>query len=406
MWYNFYKIQDTILDEIKSKRKSLNNFSNLGRILKFLTIENLIDENLVSQVYFHTDHPPCFLDEASILNIEKKVKTIFGEDLELPKITKRDVDYKSNNFLKFNIKSEEEYKQIFELFIDNSNFGIQYKIEKQEKRNIAEKNQKKHLESVRKIQTKKRESFNNKSNLSVDFSKSRVACIDLEFFIHKGNVNKRRTHEITEIGIAYVSPHNKKNEHFLIKENYEKKINNEKQGLFNFGSTTILTEEGAKKYLDVFLKNVDYVLFHEGREDLLALKQIGVDVSKNYPNVQIIDTQLMYKRFFGENKVNNVIGGEPLNILLDNFGIEYKKSYLHNGGNDAEYTLQLLFSMQETYEKRLNITPKDKDVELEEAFKVIEKYAKEKNVSIIEFVRDHYSNGVVKKNDLMKKIKP
>jgi hypothetical protein len=394
MWYNFYKIQDVILNEIKSKRKSLDDFSNLGKILKFLTIENLIEEKLINQVYFETNHPPCFLNESTVLNIESAIKENFNENLSISKLTRKEVDHNSDKFVKFNVKSKEEYKQIFELFIENSNFGISYKSEKEEKKNIAEKNQKKHLDSVQKIKIKKREAFNNKSDLNVDFSKTRVACIDLEFFIHKGNINKRRTHEITEIGIAYVSPHQKRNEHFLIKENYEKKKNREKQGLFNFGNTTILTEEGAKKYLDVFLKNVDYILFHEGREDLLALKQIGIDVEKNYPNIQIIDTQLMYKRFFGENRVNNIIGGEPLNVLLDNFGVEYKSSYLHNGGNDAEYTLQLLFSMQKTFESRKNVNVKSKDenMEFQNALNVIEKYARENNVSVIDLIKKHYSN--------------
>lgn len=400
MWHNFYKIQDEILKEIKSKNLSLKNFSNLGKILKFLTIENLIKENIVDKVFFHNDHPPCFLENNTVKLIEKKIEDNFSESIPLSKITKKEITNENNNFIQFKVKNEEEYKNVFNVFIENSNFGKKYKAEKEEKRSIAEKNQKAHLESVNNIQIKKRKEFDLKSNLNVDFSHLRIACIDLEFFISKGNINKKREHEITELGIAYVSEHTKRNEHFLIREHYEKKRNREKQEMFNFGKTNILTEVQAKKYLDVFLKNIDILLFHENREDLLALKGIGVDIKKDYPNIQIIDTQLMYKRYFGEKKVGNIIGGESLDVLLDNFGVKYKKSILHNAGNDAEYTLQLLFAMKNKFENKFEPKVTDK---IENAFKIIEEYAKEKGVSVLELINERY-NKQEKKLSVKNKI--
>lgn len=97
------------------------------------------------------------------------------------------------------------------------------------------------------------------------------------------------------------------------------------------------------------MKGADYVLFHEMREDYDIMKRLGYDF-ENKKDIQIIDTQLCYKRYFRPK--NSLPNGEKLENLLDSFKIQAK--HLHNGGNDAKYTLMLLLKMSAIHKMMLD----------------------------------------------------
>lgn len=79
------------------------------------------------------------------------------------------------------------------------------------------------------------------------------------------------------------------------------------------------------------------VVGHDVKQDISLLFGIDVDIYEMPGLFDIIDNQRLQQ--------HNVKSKDPqgLGNVLDSLGIEYW--YLHNGGNDAVYTLQSMLSM-------------------------------------------------------------
>lgn len=93
------------------------------------------------------------------------------------------------------------------------------------------------------------------------------------------------------------------------------------------------------------------IVGHNVKGDLKWLRAIHVKLppvvnesSKEY-GIQTLDTSLMYQMFYGNN-------GCSLGKALRLHGIPH--SYLHNAGNDAHYTLQLLLNMCDIDKRRFS----------------------------------------------------
>lgn len=388
MLYNFYKIQDQILRESKRNKISVTK-GNFGSFLKSLSLENLIEKNIVDEVYFHPEHHPSLVSKETIDKISSYVNEQYGVNLNLADFVESlDRDNDPNSVNK-KIKGTEDYKRLFKLFIENTPYGKEFLSEKEKK---AENGRVKKIENERlhgKIRQERVRKENEKHHIAIDFAGKKIVCIDLEFMIKKNKNHgqlhlkqEQRSYDVTEVGISYAHDDQRMNKHFLIKEHYQKKANQTLQQKFEFGETIVISQNKSVEFLDRMLKEVDIVVFHESREDIKALKMMGLNL-KDYPNITILDTQNIYKKMF------NVFGkdeGLPLNKLLDIFDVDYKKNILHNGGNDAEYTLQLLFKIKQQNDEKTALLRGDKN-SVDTAIKLLQKEAEKEGISLTDFVK-------------------
>lgn len=94
-------------------------------------------------------------------------------------------------------------------------------------------------------------------------------------------------------------------------------------------------EEAAAK-LRKHLEDVDFLVTHSGAHDTEFLKSCGVSVSRKL----MFDTQVLALALIPKgHKMYS------LKNLLDDLEIPFDKDVLHNGGNDAFYTLKVFLSL-------------------------------------------------------------
>lgn len=349
MLYNFSNVQVKILQYLKQSSVKLDK-TEINKILSYLSVQSLIKNGHIDHIYFETSMKPFLLDKKQVEEITENLDRDCHILLPLEKLTSSDYIFDSLNVSKFNVKTIEDYDLVLDLFLENSKYGEIIKKEKAKK----EKRKEETIKTLKIEKNKKNAIFDKISSLERNFEDKKILSVDLEFFLNK----KEKTHRISEIGISYKSPNNSKNVHFLIEEYYRLKVNNKGQNKFEFGNTEILTINNAKKYLMTALEHVDFILFHEAREDLAALKEIGLDIKKNFPNVTVIDTQESYKRYFAATMSSgdeSYAKGKSLSVLTDLFKVAGSENSFHNAGNDAEYTLRLLFAMKSELERRRSL---------------------------------------------------
>ncbi len=79
------------------------------------------------------------------------------------------------------------------------------------------------------------------------------------------------------------------------------------------------------------------IVGHDVHNDMGHLSRIGVDVSAAGNFLKTVDTQDLHQHWSGASDARS------LRFMLDDIGIQHKN--LHNGGNDAAYTLQAMVAM-------------------------------------------------------------
>lgn len=317
-------------------------------MIKFFNLKHIADNLDIDKVYTNENLAPLYLDKSSISKICLLASAKFGVDFNYKEFYEGKgslptIDESLDGTKAYSIKSFSDVEKIIQEHKQTSQYGIeetareeqQAKAKKAKVDALEEK-----LEEGRQI---KRAEFDKATNLNRDFVTSKVVSIDFEFKI-KGN-----DHIVTEFGLAISQKDGSiKNEHYLIEENYMSKFNRNLQDKFEFGKTEIVSVKDIMPIISKHVKEADYVLFHEQREDYDILKKLGWDIEKNQDK-PVIDTQLCYKRYFREP--GSPPDGEKLINLLKAFKVDSK--HLHNSGNDAHYTLKLLQKMSEIH-KYLN----------------------------------------------------
>lgn len=73
------------------------------------------------------------------------------------------------------------------------------------------------------------------------------------------------------------------------------------------------------------------------RQDINAMRQLGVDLCKTPNLIDLIDVKRVHQYFHRRQD------GRSLAFVLDSLDVQ--NIYLHNAGNDAVYTLQALIAM-------------------------------------------------------------
>lgn len=154
-----------------------------------------------------------------------------------------------------------------------------------------------------------------------DLNEKRIVSIDFEFS------NKKDL--ITEMGMTIKQGDNMISKHYLIESAYQIKSDGALQRRFRQGQTEIISLDAMTDIIKKQVALADYALFHDHSEDMRLFNIHGIWVNE-YPKLNILDTQI----FHGKQR--------PLKELLETYGVEYKKTEMHNSGNDAYYTMKLL----------------------------------------------------------------
>jgi len=310
-----------------------------AEIMDFFHMKNIFDNLDVDKVYMNDKHPPMFIDSESLskicllasakFSLPFKYKEFYESNKAMIVIPKGLEDTKI-----YNVKKFEDVIVALDEHSKTSTYGIQEQ-KKDEEKNAKKKVKVEKLEKVLEANRQvKREAFNRATNLNRDLVSPSIVSIDFEFKILKNG------YEITELGIAKNKDGVITTEHYLVEEFYQNKRNRALQERFEFGDTKKVSVNELKSIIENSLKDTKYVLFHEQREDFEILKTLGIDI-EHTKNFDVLDTQLAYKRYFREQGSNP--DGAKLKDLLVAFKVKHDN--LHNAGNDAHYTLQLLQKM-------------------------------------------------------------
>ena len=136
--------------------------------------------------------------------------------------------------------------------------------------------------------------------------------------------------------------------HFIIEENieYENKdhVPNNRDG-FRFGTSKTVTLKNALEMFREDIVECRFLLGHSIKHDHDYLKNIGVDLTEL--GKEMLDTQLIQMHTEINDKRYDMRG---LSYLLREYGIDFEDKDLHNGGNDAYYTM-MAFLRQMGYSK-------------------------------------------------------
>lgn len=160
-----------------------------------------------------------------------------------------------------------------------------------------------------------------------------VYSLDLEWVEYRG------VELLTEVGFIVfdgnktVIPY-----HYIISETYDLRhhlLRLDKKFNFLFSSRVIPLEE-MLKYLQKRLNDPNITLVgHDIENDLNLLREYGMSIPKT---LKIRDTQTIAATYYGKRSLQK---------CLDFYNVSYSKQLLHNGGNDAFYTMRLYLEMLE-----------------------------------------------------------
>lgn len=336
MLYNIKNLPSRLgfMKEYQEKKKD---------IIMFFLPENLVTNLNINKFYMTDNHPFSFVDKDTLAHICKEAEKKFDLSFDINKIYQEIlvvIKNENNIAQSFNVRTIEDYKNMEKWHEENSNYGKRKTESINKVKNKKEKVKNARLKEIEEKKMQERNEFKKEANLLHDFNKSKVVTIDMEFSYFKD----QNYYMVTELGITTLFNGVQTSEHFLISEHYMRKYHRENQDKFKFGKTKKLKEKEIIGVIKERLKDANFVVFHEQREDMEILNTLGLD--KKYlesNNIQLLDTKKAFSLSFkqkGDKRVSYTI-----EELLEVFKI--KSEYLHNAGNDAKYTTDLLLKMSE-----------------------------------------------------------
>lgn len=161
---------------------------------------------------------------------------------------------------------------------------------------------------------------------------TKLFCMDLEFCERSG--------VLTEVGVGTYNPQNNQMDmyHFVVLEHYDRRNGRhvpDHKDDFQYGQSQVLPLELVEVAVKTLLVGTDYLVGHAFANDKAFLAQCGY-----FENTKVLDTQ-KYAPY--SLKVNQQMS--LTNIVRET--LEEEPEFLHNGGNDAYYTLKSLLKMAE-----------------------------------------------------------
>lgn len=324
------ELKETVLysfSELKKSMKTgLNDFIK-EKIEAFTTSQRIFDEMYVKNLYTNIESPEeVYLNKKDVELILLLTETNFNINIPIEKIKSRLIDDKIVHYV---CNSHDDYRR---------------NLKNHKKTPEIQKILQERKEYEQSLQYFDQSYFKDVQNISLDLKGKKVVCLDFEF---KQFLGKIKFENCTEFGISILENGKITKEHYLLTETYMNKVESFRylQNSFLHGETKYMSVKDVKSFLENHISNADYLLFHEMSTELKILENNNVSCGK----VQILDTKKMQNNFEAETGQ-----GKSLKYLLNYHDIESK--FLHNSGNDAAYTLEVLLKMFETY----NLTNKPK----------------------------------------------
>ena len=163
-----------------------------------------------------------------------------------------------------------------------------------------------------------------------------VLAFDLEVYEHDHNI-------ILEIGYAMTWLDNPEDDlrtfHYIIKENLDYTNGDcvpDNRDCFMFGTSRCMSLRRAAAKIQNHIDDADFLVAHSAAHDEEFLANCGVSVSEK----RMFDTQVLAMALLPD--------GPPLyslKRLLTDLEIPFDEDILHNGGNDAHYTMEAFLAL-------------------------------------------------------------
>jgi hypothetical protein len=182
------------------------------------------------------------------------------------------------------------------------------------------------------------------TDLPFEFQDRTLVSIDFEFREKNKSIPFDNCYEF---GITKKYNDITEHSHYIIdNDNLKKGKYKEKlEQKFIFGKSISIKVHDIEDIIKSTLENTDYLILHGSSAELKIFRDNKIKFPET---LKVLDTQLIIEKHF-----NQIITGSSLKASLESF--ELKKSYLHNSGNDAAYTMNLFNTMVEKV--KLNLIP-------------------------------------------------
>jgi len=191
-------------------------------------------------------------------------------------------------------------------------------------------------EIVRRKKIEARKSLNKLRRALRQKPDALVLAFDLEVYEHDHSI-------ILEIGYAMTTLNNPEDDletfHYIIKENLGYANGDcvpDNRELFMFGTSRCMSLRRAAAEIQKHIDDADFLVAHSAAHDEEFLASCGVSVSGKH----MFDTQVLAMALLPD--------GPPLyslKRLLTDLKITFDDDILHNGGNDACYTLDVFLAL-------------------------------------------------------------
>lgn len=165
--------------------------------------------------------------------------------------------------------------------------------------------------------------------LPTDIIDKKLMALDFEF----ESIGKH--FKLLEMGISIQENNQKQSFNYSFRDKSSEK--------FNYGETSYVDKETVLAIFKEHFMDCDYLVGHNLNNELLILKQLGIEETF-FENTKFIDTAYVSQNEFHFLNSDHVINATAsLRTALRTFDIPYVR--LHVAGNDASYTLDVLNQM-------------------------------------------------------------
>ncbi|XP_068711863.1 uncharacterized protein [Montipora foliosa] len=162
-----------------------------------------------------------------------------------------------------------------------------------------------------------------------------ILSLDLEVYEHDHSI-------VLEIGYVMADFHEPgcmRAFHYIIEENQRYKNKDyvpDNRSRFIFGTSKTLSLKRAAREIQEHIDESDFLVTHSGEHDREFLASCGVSLSDK----PMFDTQTLAMALLPEGPLYY-----SLKRLLVDLEIQFETNILHNGGNDAHYTMQAFLAL-------------------------------------------------------------
>lgn len=277
----------------------------------------LFDEKIISTLYITNND--YFVDE---LTIQKILNILLGHDIKFELSEFDDLIKNVEDYIQIHVESMEDFKKQHAIIQEKINSIIE-----------------------------KKKNFENKFKTLLPKSIEQVKTVVIDFEYAN---RKNKPSLFYEMGIAVQENGVISYHHYIIKEH------NKSKKEFNFGESVLISVNDITSIVSQHLKNATYIVGHNVKCEHILLDELNFQWA-DFPDLQFLCTpHLIYREFliYKEENTGAFKDHISLGTALNHFGIA--ATSLHNSGNDAAYTLQLLNALIETKELALKINPKQR----------------------------------------------